>query len=328
MIKYYLYKILNKVLSRVVYIRNGKKIERGIFEIIPKNFEFQSKIVLSFWDKNLMHLGDQLFHVPIIKNFINRYEFYVCGESPLNPYFEYLSAKICGYKNFKIKGAIFIGKDDMAYSFWKKFGKENFYIGINYAVLQYEEKITVSLLSILLNALKRFDENIDVDKELNRADFSFPIFENKNLDEEERKILENISKEDKKFLVFNNYVASDYISARKRINLLEKIAKEKKEEGYSIIHIGSKKDKINDKKNYNFVDYDLRGKLNPLTLFNLFNLNNVYGIISFDTFPMHVASIFKKDLYVVVRKEERKEIYRKKFIPCYPNGSDIVKLYL
>jgi ADP-heptose:LPS heptosyltransferase len=328
MIKYYLYKILNKVLSRVVYIRNGKKIEKGVFEIIPKNFKFQNKIVLSFWDKNLMHLGDQLFHVPIIKNFINRYEFYVCGESPLNSYFEYLSAKIFGYKNFKIKGAIFIGKDDMAYSFWKKFGKENFYIGINYAVLQYEEKITVSLLRILLSALKKFDENIDVDKELNNVDFSFPIFENKNLNEEERKILENISKEDKKFLVFNNYVASDYISTRKRINLLEKIAKEKKEEGYSIIHIGSQKDKISDKKIYNFVDYDLRGKLAPLTLFNLFNLSNVYGIISFDTFPMHVASIFKKDLYIVVRKEQRKEIYRKKFIPCYPEADDIVKLYL
>jgi|GEM_PF-6197954 len=328
MIKYYLYKILNKVLSGVVYTKYGKKIEKGVFEIFPKNFEFQNKIVFSFWDKNLMHLGDQLFHVPLIKNFINRYEFYVCGESSLNQYFENLGAEIFDYKDFNIKGAIFIGKDDMAYSFWKKFGKENLYIGINYAVLQYEEKITVSLLRILLNALKKFDENIDVDKELNNADFSFPIFENKNLNEEERKILENISKEDKKFLVFNNYVASDYIGTRKRISLLEKIAKEKKEEGYSIIHIGSEKDKISDKKIYNFVDYDFRGKLAPLTLFNLFNLSNVYGIISFDTFPMHVASIFKKDLYIVVRKEERKEIYRKKFIPCYPNGDDIVKIYL
>jgi hypothetical protein len=328
MIKYYLYKILNKILSRFVYIKYGKKIEKGVFEILPKNFKFQNKIVLSFWDKNLIHLGDQLFNVPLVKNLLNRYEFYVCGKSPLNSYFEYLGVKVFDYRYFNIKGAILIGKDDMAYSFWEKFGKENLYIGINYAVLQYEEKITVSLLRILLNVLKRFDENIDVDKELNRADFLFPIFENKNLDEEERKILENISKEDKKFLVFNNYVASDYISARKRINFLEKIAKEKKEEGYSIIHIGSKKDKINDKKIYNFVDYDLRGKLVPLALFNLFNLNNVYGIISFDTFPMHLASIFKKDLYVVVRKEERKEIYRKKFIPCYPNGDDIVKLYL
>jgi hypothetical protein len=124
---------------------------------------------------------------------------------------------------------------------------------------------------------------------------------------------------DKKFIWFNNYVFSRFIGiTKKRRKMLEDLARAKKKEGFLIVHGGSPKDKENDSRHYDFVDYDLRGKVEPAGYFKIFSLDNLEGVICYDTFIMHVASILRKNLYIVMKERanpKEEERFKKTFIP-------------
>ncbi len=333
MIRYYFYKILNKILSAFLYAKKGKVLRSGVYEIVPRGFSFENKIVLAFWDRALVHLGDQLFHEALARYLIkNGFKVYVCGSSPLNSYFSALGAEIISLgdlKKRKIEGAIFVSKDDMAFSVVSNFGKKNSFIGINYAALTTEEKISLEISRIILDFIKKSGAMQNVDSEIKKINFNPEVPESILNGYEEKQWFKLISAlSNKRFLVFNNYVASNFLDSGKREPLLENLCKKKKSEGFEIIHVGSKNDKLEDKKIYDFIDHDLRGELDPMALIKLFSLNNVEGVISFDTYVMHAASLFHKNLYIVNKNESVKEIFRKRFIPMYPGGEGTLKEYL
>jgi hypothetical protein len=333
MIRYYLHKIIAKILSAFVYLWRGKNLRRGVFEIVPRDFVFQKKVVLAFWDLSLVHLGDQLFHEALVRYLVgHNVEVYVCGNSPLNVYFSDLGAAAVPLVDLQkkgIDGALFISKDDVAFQFTSLFGKKNAFIGINYAALDTEEKISVEITRIALEFVKKNGFGGDVGVEMRKIDFK-PNIPKTILDgyDHEGWMRTLSSEPEKKFLVFNNYVASNFFDVSKRESLLEELCKKKRKEGYIVIHVGSKKDRAADRRKYNFIDFDFRGILDPIALIKLFSLKNVLGVVSFDTYVMHAAALFGKDLYIVVKDESRKEIFRKRFIPMYPGADDILKEYL
>ena len=115
------------------------------------------------------------------------------------------------------------------------------------------------------------------------------------------------------------------VNADRRRPLLAMIARDRKSEGCAIVYIGSESDRRRFPEAPDFVDIDLRGKFDPVGLYKLFSLDAVHGIVTFDTFAMHVASAFRKDLYVVIREANKMDSYRRKFIPMYPDADEIVK---
>jgi len=105
-----------------------------------------------------------------------------------------------------------------------------------------------------------------------------------------------------KFWLFSNYINSGrfrkfFVNEKK---LYEKALNLKKE-GYQVIHVGSEQDFSNDSHQYEFIDIDLRGKTTVTNLIDLIQCPNVFGVITYDNYLMHLAGLYKKTAYVLFR---------------------------
>ncbi len=105
-----------------------------------------------------------------------------------------------------------------------------------------------------------------------------------------------------KYFLFNNYINSGgfrkfFVNEKK---LYEKAISLKKK-GYQVIHVGSEQDFSNDSHYYEFIDIDLRGKTTVIDLIDLIQCPNVFGVITFDNYLMHLAGLYKKTAYVLFR---------------------------
>lgn len=330
MIRYYLYKIFNIIGSNIVLFVRGLKAPRGVSAYAPKDFKCSNKIVLAFWDKRLVHLGDQLFHQPIVEWLVRRYDVFVCGDIPLAPYFTALGVKAISLDALEkegIDGAIFISKNDMAFDVFRHFPGNNMFVGVDYGKIDGDERIVVALAKIILDAMHHVGAIADPRQALREIDFE-PAVPDAIIDKAPGDWASAlIDHPDASYVIFNNYVASGHREIRGREHFLTEIAKKKREEGCLIVHTGSKKDKENDPYTYDFIDVDMRGALTPLDMFTLFSLRNVKGFIGFDAYVMHVASLFRKDLYIVIKSQKNKTLFRKRFVPMYPGIEQTVKRY-
>ncbi|HEX8462170.1 MAG TPA: hypothetical protein VF623_12100, partial [Segetibacter sp.] len=107
-----------------------------------------------------------------------------------------------------------------------------------------------------------------------------------------------------KYIVYNNYLISGSFRVNDdKFERLEEFLKEflSQKPHYKIIHTGSKKDKEKDKRVYDFVSEDLRGKTTVTDLFDLCSLQNVEHYIGFDGFLMHLFFLQEKKAYVMSR---------------------------
>lgn len=122
------------------------------------------------------------------------------------------------------------------------------------------------------------------------------------------------------YVIFNNYIDSGFFRLIKRdykkiLDFAENFAKTN---NLKVIHTGTQKDKNNDKKTYDFVDIDLRGKTDLADLFYLASHGNVKYNISFDALLMHIFFIYGKKSYVVFRGRFSRSA-RKYFVKNYVN---------
>lgn len=95
-------------------------------------------------------------------------------------------------------------------------------------------------------------------------------------------------------VLFNNYVDSGkfrtmFIDSNK----LRTRAAELSELGYEIWHVGSKKDKLNDKGTYNFCTRDLRGETTIRDIVHYFSTGAINHVVSFDNFFLHLAELYE-----------------------------------
>ena len=105
------------------------------------------------------------------------------------------------------------------------------------------------------------------------------------------------------YINFNNYIDSGFFRVTKwhykKINdFAEDFARKS---NLKFIHTGTQREKDNDKKTYDFVDIDLRGKTDLADLFYLASNDNVKLNISFDGLLMHIFSMYGKKSYVLFR---------------------------
>ena len=108
-------------------------------------------------------------------------------------------------------------------------------------------------------------------------------------------------KRQKKIILLSNYIDSGFF--RKWFVEEEKLfreCKKFKKLGYEIWHIGSEMDKKGDRRDYNFVDKDLRGCLSLTELINEIK-NNSVTIVSFDNFIMHLGNIYNRNCKILFR---------------------------
>jgi hypothetical protein len=110
------------------------------------------------------------------------------------------------------------------------------------------------------------------------------------------------SSNENKIVIFSNYIDSGsfrkyFIDSKK----LDKKCIEFKKNGYKIYHVGTKADKNSDKKKYDFVDIDLRGKTSLKEITGYFRDNNDLVVIGYDNFMMHLGLIFNKRVFTLFR---------------------------
>jgi hypothetical protein len=116
--------------------------------------------------------------------------------------------------------------------------------------------------------------------------------------------------EESMFFIFSNYIDSGRF---RKFFLDEEVlfrkARELKSLGYRIIHVGSAQDKANDKRHYDFIDMDLRGKLRIADIPKFVNDPRIRGVVSYDNVFMHLAGLFDKPAFVLFRGRLRQSIY-------------------
>src|SRR3989344_3029738 len=84
---HYAHKIKERFLSRLICWRKSIYKEPGVWCVSPRGFSFKGTIILAFWDPDLVHLGDQLFHEPLARFIKNKYTLKVATDSRLEEFF-------------------------------------------------------------------------------------------------------------------------------------------------------------------------------------------------------------------------------------------------
>lgn len=266
------------------------------------NYEKSKKknILLYFPLSEYMHLGDHLFFEPLAKNLKKRgYSVAVSPSKGMEFYFKEL-----GYSIYKEND---LSKFDLIVSrteFFNNLQNEKNVVLYEYINTSLKEKICIDIIKKIFLILGEDLNDIDC--------------EPSNLDIKESNL--NISKK-KRYILFNNYLDSGrWLNGKKYSNSIEEKAMELKNLGYSLIHLGTEKDYLNDKKEYPYIELDLRGKTSVKDLFYLASMENVVGNIGFDAFLMHLFFLNRKKNYICLRNKitkKRKEITVKYLNPPF-----------
>jgi hypothetical protein len=328
MIGYYSKKAVAKIFSKALSARYGLARERAVYAGSFGKCFLSKTVVLAFWDRALVHLGDQLFHQPLVEHLLARgYTVVVDDKTPLAPYFEALGARVMSVEDMqqKLSGALFVSKDDMVFDIWRRFGEGNAVAGINYGGLESDDRVAVSIARIVLRTLRELGD-ADVGDERDAIVWK-PRVPQAIVDRyATAPWKEKLSAAgDKKILAFSNYVASDIVQARGREAVLEQMARDKKKEGFCLVHLGSAQEKRGDARVYDFIDIDLRGDVDVIGLFAFFADARVAGIVGFDAYNLHVAVLCGKGAWVVMKDENKKDRYAKKFVPMHQALEPFVK---
>jgi hypothetical protein len=132
-----------------------------------------------------------------------------------------------------------------------------------------------------------------------------------------------------KFVLFNNYIWSGKF---RKLLLNEQKLHDKcrnlRNLGFSVVHVGSAHERTIDRKLYEFVDLDLRGKLALPELVRLMASDTNFGAVTYDNFLMHLAGIFNKPAYVLFRgrlSRRKREHHFASINPTFFRNKSLIK---
>ncbi|MDY2801780.1 MAG: hypothetical protein SOV59_11025 [Fusobacterium mortiferum] len=278
------------------------KIGRNSFFLGEKKEKYNT-ILIYLNNRYLAHMGDQIFFEPLMQILKEKeIDFEICITEPLKDYFKSLNYRVIQKPNWNNYDLI-ISRSDFYYELRNK--KNIFLI----KTLNLEERICKTVCKEVINFLKLDIKNID--KSISKIKIA-NIIKNKY-------IIDIINDKDNEYIVFSNYIDSgSMFSNKKNFERLEEFCKKyKKNKKVKVLHIGTKKDKINDSKIYEYVDIDLRGKTTITELMWLISNNNIKTYIGMDNFVMHIFYIYFKGVNVCIRSKGSKA--RKEQILNYIN---------
>ena len=306
MIRYYLKKISHLLGEACVKGSLGRFLERspGVLrgavgeDIQGTNYQ---RLVLAFWDLDLLHLGDQLFHWPLIQCAQRQgIEVLVIGPTPLDEIYAKMGIAVISKEDI-IEQSVIVSKRDMWPQVARLKLRNCYFVGMNYTHLDGELRIASLIQDEVLGVFSGLSQSIcggfDRDAVMNLVDqggdygLQKPIF------------------------AINHFVASHHFSAMRRTECFVQLAKTKKEEGYALVVLGSTAEAKKQLPYAQYVDLDLRGKLSMMELFSFFKSKHVNGLISFDAFLVHVATLFQKDLVVIGKSTKTMALMQQRFVP-------------
>ena len=324
-ISYYTYKFFSRARLKKLIIQNAIYSQYGLVKFI-RELPFSGKIILFFGNARLIHYGDQLFFLPIVL-LLKRLNFQIVIAQPgkLSNLWESYGFTVMNEIHWNFGNALWLSKDDMLpHIIHYVIKQDGHFVGFNFGKMKESQPISKLIASELIKIIKQLDINFHFENEELEIFFKTEFHSEININDDINKVAKWSSELDefstKNFLLFSDFLSSGFLQAIWRRKYLYNMAKELKSK-YALIYIGSQKEKSLRKPS--FINLDLRGETNPTDLFYLFNHPSVKGYIGFDTFPLHVATLSGKFLYVV---KKSKVVDEKKFIPFIPNCQNLIKV--
>lgn len=332
---YYAYKAIHRILSEIwCYLINGSRgpgLRYGLLHPKKGKPDFRGEVVFAFWNSSLVHLGDMLFHLPLADSLISQgYQLTILGGGGLTAYFQALGYRVVPLMEWlgsDHSGALIISKNDMFFEASRRISHPVYFLGLDYAAFSSSEPVTLALLRAAVATLDILDPSGRGQAVFANTKFAPRVPEDMISPCRASSWWQELSRDPSvRWLAFNPYVASNHLLVIGKSRMLSDLAVHKSKDGYKIVLTGSPEEKASDNNTYPFADLDLRGELKPVELIALFAHPQVEGSISFDTFAMHAASLSRKDLYVAIKNTFQAELFRKRFVPMFPGGEDLVKL--
>jgi len=243
-----------------------------------------NRVVLYFPDYEFMHYGDHLFFEPLARFFkLKNFKVKVMPVKQMEFYFIKNGYLIGNHDDVK-KADLLITRTEFYKDVKRLIEKNILFINTSSA------KINQFLCKDIVNKVANFF-SIESDNFYTKPSGLRNCPENIRLDSSYN------------YVIFNNYIDSGFFRVIKRdYKKINDFAKNfAKENNLKVIHTGTQKEKDNDKKTYDFVDIDLRGRTGPADLFYLASHGNVKYNISFDTLLMHIFFIYGKKSYIMFR---------------------------
>lgn len=267
----------------------------------PKNFVFRKHVVLGFWNTKLMHLGDQLFYIGLIKSLQDsEIKVSIAGKTPLKKLFKNMGVSFLSTHELSSNhGIIVLSKDDYFIEHLK-LNKNNAFLGVNYRFTKSKERIGEILFNTTKNFLERFKEKISMEQKNWDISLIIPI-EKPHLKLHQSTIL------------YNDFVASNMIDAAKRLPVIKRLGEVAAKRDF-VIYAGSSEDK---KKcpPPDFISKDLRGEFKVSELFSLVEKPQIKAIITFDTLWAHMGILLNKKTLIVNRQKNNQDKIWNRFIP-------------
>lgn len=243
-----------------------------------------NRVILYFPDYEFMHYGDHLFFEPLARFLkLNNINVKVMPVKQMEFYFRN-NGYLIGNSDDVKKADLLITRTEF-YENIKRLMYENI-LFINTS----STKINQFLCNDMVNKVASF-LSLDSDNFCAKPSGLRTCPENIKLDS------------GRNYLIFNNYIDSGFFRVtQKHYKKINDFAQNfARENDLKVIHTGTQKEKANDKKTYDFVDIDLRGKTSLADLFSLASHDNVQYNISFDGFLMHIFYIYGKKSYILFR---------------------------
>jgi ADP-heptose:LPS heptosyltransferase len=303
MILYYIHKFIQSGFSLGLAILLPRASwQNWIVRYVPKNFVFTNHVVLGFWDTQLFHLGDQLFHIGLIRSLQEQHiKVTICGNTPLKPLFKRMNVYFENKENLKnIEGALVISKDDIFFSSLRR-NRKNAFLGVNYRYTNNHQRIGEILFEETEKMLKKLGASIEMKKEHWSLENLIPSDE-KNFDLPTNTML------------YHDFVVSGALSAYQRLHVIFGIAKKLAKQGYKMVYIGNKKQK-RQRPAPEFISFDMRGESGIMDLFPLVKHDHVEAVITYDTLLAHIANLVFKKAYVINKQERNQDKIWNRFVP-------------
>lgn len=267
--------------SRTMYKKNQISANLYAFNFVSGNKIEQ--VVFALNDAEYMHLGDYLFLLPVIKNFIdNGYQVAICATPSTREFLKRLNFPVVETVDYALNNTLIISRFEMIPQY-KRY--QSIFIHVS-------QDLTMPICSQLLmefSALFNFKcyQAINYGMLANSA-----ILNQLNLPAKQ------------KLIIFNPYcdAAAYLITRAKRERIINQVLMMLKQiPDAKVVLTGTAQEKKHDLRQYPFSYIDLRGKSSVVDIFALVLCENVISYVGFDSFIMHVFSLCGKSSYVVFR---------------------------
>lgn len=264
--------------------------------------EKYNRILIYLNNKYLAHMGDQIFFEPLLQILKKKnIKIDIAVTDGIKEYFKTLNYNVIN--------------DPILNDYELIISRSDFY----YELKNYQNIFLIKTTGLddkVCNVISREVVNF-LNIEENYRKYKISKYENKGA-RVSNLIKKLIEDSETKYIIYSNYIDSgSMFSNKKNFIKLEEFCKEySRQKKYKIIHVGTKKDKENDIKIYDYIDIDLRGKTTVEDLCYLISQENIIMYIGMDNFIMHLCFIYNKELHVCIRtKGSQKRYYEiKKYV--------------